>query len=84
MWIDEPDWPGWWWCLQDDRTDFRPGDLVVVRVMEMEDDGGHDTDDAGRLYIEGVLSGDCVGFTGEYTGDICGKWFGPISEPVRP
>ena len=74
-WQDEPTEPGWWWCYQNDKSDHLHTRLVIVLVHS----------DENGLYVTGSLSrADCVGFTGEYSGDVCGKWLGPIQKPDLP
>jgi hypothetical protein len=53
--------------------------LCVIQVLE--DDGHFDPESVGRLYGSVTLEGDYVGFTGKYSADVFGRWYGPIQPP---
>lgn len=86
--VDAPSCPGWWWCFPIPECEWydRHRDGLVCHVMHdngMSPGVGKYYYDDPRLRVCGALSGDCVGFSDlKYTGEVVGKWYGPIESPV--
>jgi hypothetical protein len=55
---------------------------LVVQVTQNE--WPCDDDPEGGFSAQLSLTGDFVGFSGQYTGDIKGRWFGPLDLPEPP
>lgn len=81
-WSDKPTCKGWWWCLPDEKCEWFERYKNGLIVEAIEDDGLYDPDSKGLVSsVLGAMSGDCKGFTGDYLGDLFGRWYGPIARP---
>lgn len=75
-----PDAAGWWWCIPDTACEWysrHPAGLVC-KVSEYGEDCDAEPDE---LYVQATFAADAFGFTGEYSGDVYGRWYGPIPAP---
>ena len=83
-WLNEPNAEGWWWVITENGDQFPADRLLVVYVYKEEDYDPDYTDPRTGLPMTpfGVYVRNFVGYTGEYTGDVVGKWYGPIPLPV--
>jgi hypothetical protein len=84
--LKKPNKAGWWWCIPDKKCewyrDYPKG--VVCQVVASDGGAGtkwFDPEDVGRLSIDCTFCHDFIGFTGEYTADVFGKWYGPLDPP---
>jgi hypothetical protein len=86
--VDAPSCEGWWWCYPVPECEWydRHRDGLVCHVMHdngMSPGVGKYYYNDPRLCVCGSFSGDCVGFSDlKYTGEVVGKWYGPIEPPV--
>jgi len=72
---------GWWWCVPSQRCEWHKkyADGRVVKVYEADD--YRDREDEVGLGLRIGIRGNSAGFTSEHSGDVFGKWYGPIPEP---
>lgn len=81
-WSDKPTCKGWWWCFPDSECEWSRNYKTGMVVEAVEDDGHFYPDRKGVVdTIRATMCFDFVGVTGKYSGDVFGRWYGPIQPP---
>lgn len=83
-WLTRPNSEGWWFCFPASDSEWYDMYKNGLVVLVTENEWPRDADPEGGCSAQLGLNGDFVGFSGQYAGDIKGRWFGPLDLPRPP